>query len=77
MIIRKIKKPVTLHEGRFGPYVKHGKINASLPKGEEPDSLTMETAVALLAAKAAKGGAKKGGKRPTRKQPAKEKGTKS
>jgi len=67
------KKPVTLHEGRFGPYVKHGKINASLPKGEEPDSLTMETAVALLAAKAAKGGTKKGGKRTTKKKPAKEK----
>lgn len=55
------QKPVTLHEGRFGPYVKHGKVNASLPKGEDPESLTMETAVALLAAKAAKGGGKKGG----------------
>jgi len=71
------QKPVTLHEGRFGPYVKHGKINASLPKGEEPDSLTMETAVALLAAKAAKGGTKKGGKRGTKKKTSKEKGAKS
>jgi DNA topoisomerase-1 len=70
------QKPVTLHEGRFGPYVKHGKINASLPKAEAPESLTMATAVALLAAKAAKGGAKKGAKRPTRKKAAKGKGAK-
>jgi DNA topoisomerase-1 len=70
------QKPVTLHEGRFGPYVKHGKINASLPKAEAPESLTMATAVALLAAKAAKGGAKKGAKRPTKKKAAKGKGAK-
>ena len=70
------KKPVTLHEGRFGPYVKHGKINASLPKGEDPESLTMEAAVALIAAKAAKGGAKKGRKRATPKKAAKAKATK-
>ncbi len=62
------QKPVTLHEGRFGPYVKHGKINASLPKGENHESLTMEAAVALLTAKAAKGGAKKGAKKTTAKK---------
>ena len=72
------KKPVTLHEGRFGPYVKHGKINASLPKGEDPESLTMEAAVALLAAKAAKGGGKKGGKRgAAKKKSGQDKGAKS
>lgn len=70
------KKPVTLHEGRFGPYVKHGKINASLPKGEAPESLTMDSAVALLAAKAAKGGAKKGGKRTAKKKTSKDKASK-
>lgn len=48
--------PVTLHAGRFGVYVKHGKLNATLPKGREPDTLTLEEAVALLAAKAARGG---------------------
>lgn len=57
------QKPVTLHEGRFGPYVKHGKINASLPKDQTPESLTMETALTLLAAKASKGGGKKTSKR--------------
>ena len=76
------KKPVTLHEGRFGPYVKHGKINASLPKGEDPESLSMEAAVALLAAKAAKGGSKKAKKsttkkKATKKKEAKEEGAKS
>ncbi len=49
-------KPVTLNSGRFGPYVSHGGINANLPKGK--DQVTLEEAVALLAAKAAKGGGK-------------------
>jgi len=39
---------VTLHDGRYGPYVKHGKINASLPEGADPDSLSFEAALALL-----------------------------
>ena len=37
--------------GRYGPYVKHGKTNATLPKDQEPEQVTMETAVALIAAK--------------------------
>jgi DNA topoisomerase-1 len=49
-------EPVTIHEGRYGPYVKHGKTNASLPKGTTPGALTMDEAVALLAARAGKGG---------------------
>ncbi len=54
-------KPVTLHEGRYGPYVKHGKTNASLKKDQDADSLSLEDAVALLDAKASgkKGGGKK------------------
>jgi len=49
-------EPVKVLDGRFGPYVKHGKINASLPKGKSPDELEMAEAVELLAARAAKGG---------------------
>jgi len=49
-------KPVSLGSGRFGPYVKHGTVYASLPKGTEPDQVTLEQAVALVDAKAAKGG---------------------
>ncbi|WP_207476180.1 type I DNA topoisomerase [Arenibaculum pallidiluteum] len=51
-------KPVMLHSGRFGPYVKHGSLMASLPRSAEPESFTLEAAVELLAAKAAKGGGK-------------------
>lgn len=45
-------KPVNVYNGPYGPYVKHGKINASLPEGETVEGLTMEKAVQLLAAKA-------------------------
>lgn len=51
---------VTIFSGRYGPYVKHGKINASLPKGVEPEALTMEEAIALLEKKStSKGKGKK------------------
>lgn len=42
------KKKVTIHNGRYGPYVKHGKTMASLPKDKEPESVTMDEAKALL-----------------------------
>ncbi len=42
-------------DGRYGPYIKHGKINATLPKGVEPEAVTVEQAVALIAEKAGKG----------------------
>ena len=50
--------------GRYGPYVKYGSINATVPKGKEPAALTVAEAVELLAARAAAGGgkAKRGGK---------------
>ena len=57
-------KPVTVHDGRYGPYVKHGKINATIPKDTDPDKMTLEVAIELIAvradkAKAAKKTAKK------------------
>jgi DNA topoisomerase-1 len=61
-------KPVTLHEGRYGPYVSRDGVHATLPKDTAADSVTLEQAVALIAAKAAKGPAKKA---PARKAPAK------
>jgi len=45
---------VKVMSGRFGPYVKSGKINATLPRGTDPVELTMDQAVTLLAAKAGK-----------------------
>jgi DNA topoisomerase III len=55
----KDKKPVELHAGRYGPYVKHGGINATLPDKDRIDAVTLGEAVALLAAKSDK---TKGGK---------------
>lgn len=60
---------VQVMAGRFGPYVKCGKINATLPKGTAPEDLTLETALELVAAKAAAGG--KGKKAPAKKAVAK------
>jgi DNA topoisomerase I len=48
--------PVSVKQGRFGAYVNHGKINATIPKGTDPVSLTLADAVELLKAKAAGGG---------------------
>jgi DNA topoisomerase-1 len=44
-------KPVTVRSGRFGPYVTDGKVNASIPKSENPEELTLERAAELLAAR--------------------------
>ncbi len=56
-------KPVTLHEGRYGPYVKHGKINATLPKSLNPGEVTLEQSLPLLEERAARGGGRKGARR--------------
>jgi DNA topoisomerase-1 len=45
---------VEVFAGRYGPYVQHAKIRATIPKSIEPESLTMEEALGLLAEKAAK-----------------------
>ncbi len=52
---------VEVLSGRYGPYIKHGKVNATIPKGKEPDSVTMEEAVKLIAARMESGGVKKSG----------------
>ncbi len=54
--------PVEVFEGRYGPYVKHQKVNASLPKDREIDSITMDEALDLIAARAASKGSKSGKK---------------
>lgn len=45
---------IEVFAGRYGPYVQHGKIRATLPKSVEPEALTLEEALDLLSAKAAK-----------------------
>jgi DNA topoisomerase-1 len=54
-------EPIQLFDGPYGLYVKQGKVNASLPEGSTAESLTLEQAIELLAAKAstAKGGARR------------------
>jgi DNA topoisomerase-1 len=60
-----------VRDGRYGPYVNLGKVNATLPKGKDPQSVTMEEALALIAERAAKDGGKPAAK--GRKSPAKKK----
>jgi DNA topoisomerase-1 len=58
-------QPVQVFEGKYGPYVKHGKINATIPKETPVEEVTLEQAIDLLNARAARGGIKKA--RPGRK----------
>ncbi len=46
---------IEVFAGRYGPYVQHGKIRATLPKSMTPEELTLEEALTLLTEKAAKG----------------------
>ena len=52
-------EPVLVMDGRYGPYVKHKRTNATIPKGTEPTDITMEEAVKLIEERAAKGKKKK------------------
>ncbi len=63
-------EPVNVFSGRYGPYVKHGKTNATIPKEIAPEAITLEQAVALVDERAAKTG--KGGKKKSapKKKPA-------
>ncbi|KAB2311028.1 type I DNA topoisomerase [Betaproteobacteria bacterium SCN2] len=62
-------KPVNLQNGRYGWYVSHNKVNATLPKDLDPQGVTLLDALPLIAAKAEKGGATK--KTATKKAPVK------
>ena len=65
--------PVTVRDGRFGPYVNAGKVNATLPKGTDPTTLTLEEALRMIAAKAEQTGLSPSKKAPVRKAAAKPK----
>ncbi len=83
-------EPINLFNGRFGPYIKHGTINANIPRGADPATITLEQAIELVDAraaaapstkmkgrKAAKAPAKKAAKAPAKKAAAKSTGDKT
>jgi DNA topoisomerase-1 len=65
--------PVTLREGRFGPYVTHNKVNATIPNTSDPEDVTLDQAVALITDRIAK----TGGQPPKKKAAAKKKPAKA
>jgi DNA topoisomerase I len=52
-------KPVRVLSGRYGPYINDGETNANVPKDKKPEDVTLDEALALLAARAEAGGGKK------------------
>ena len=66
-------KPVVIKDGRFGPYITDGQTNVTVPRSEDPATISAERAFELLADKRAKGPAKK---RTTKKTTAKKATTK-
>jgi DNA topoisomerase I len=60
-------KPMVVKDGRFGPYVTDGETNASLRRGDEPETLTVERAAELLADRRARGPAQPR-RRPSRRR---------
>ncbi|MGQ0701758.1 MAG: type I DNA topoisomerase [Gemmatimonadales bacterium] len=48
------QKPVAIYTGVYGPYLKHGTVSASIPKGRDPNTVTLAEAVELLAARRAR-----------------------
>jgi DNA topoisomerase-1 len=65
---------IVLREGRYGPYVSHGKVNATLSKSVAPDTISLQDAIELIDAKG--GGSKPARKSSARKAPAKKAVTK-
>lgn len=62
---------LAIFDGRYGPYVKHGKINATIPKDKDVDQVRLEDALDWIAEKAAKKGVRKGAKKAAKKKTAK------
>lgn len=63
-------QPVNVIDGRYGPYLKHGDSNAPVPRGEDHETLSLEAAIAAIAARAKSGKAGGKGKKPAAKKAA-------
>ena len=59
-------EPINIYDGPYGPYIKHGKTNASLPEGQTVESIPMDVALQALAEKANAKGTKKKSSRSTK-----------
>ena len=64
---------IAIFDGRYGPYVKHGKLNATIPKDKEIEHVSLQEALGWLEERAARKGTKK---KATRKKTTKKKSTK-
>src|SRR5690606_8847596 len=71
------ESPVQVLSGRYGPYVTDGEVNVSLREGDDPESISLERAVALLEEKRAKGGGRKKATRKAAKKTTKKAGQKT
>ncbi|HEV3451499.1 MAG TPA: topoisomerase C-terminal repeat-containing protein, partial [Acidimicrobiia bacterium] len=60
--------PVRVLDGRYGPYVTDGQLNATVPRGVDPASVDLQQAVELLSERAARGPAKKPAKRTAKRK---------
>lgn len=58
---------ITVRDGKYGPYVNWDKVNATLPKGKDPQTVTVEEALALIAERAARAPSGKTKKAPAKK----------
>lgn len=78
----KDKKPLLVKEGRWGPFIQHGRTMARLPKDVAMEDVTLEQAIEMVDAKSGKGGAKakapakKAAEKATKKKTAKSKAKK-
>ena len=63
-------KPVRVLNGRYGPYINDGETNANVPKDKKPEDVTLDEALALLAARAEAGGGKRKAKKAAPKKAA-------
>jgi len=61
-------KPLVVYSGRYGPYVTDGTVNATLPKGTQPEDLELDEAVDLLAKAASRKKQGRGGRRPAQRK---------